>query len=236
MSAENINRSVRHVNRKLAISAIALALTTATALFWVGRDRKAIETAAAGPVLEFDRPVIEIDGEHHLGAALTVAVAAREELCASCHGRNGLPADRTVPIIWGQQSAYIRKQLSDYRNGDRDSQIMSSIAESLGEREIARIADHFADVEWPVRITASPLAAPDATVACKACHGAKLTGGTSAAGIAPRLAGQFSPYLLDTMTAFADGERQNSAQMSALMQSLSPAERKAMAEYLAAMP
>ena len=39
----------------------------------------------------------------------------------------------------------------------------------------------------------------------------------SASGIAPRLAGQMAPYLIDTMAAYADGERANSTQMSALM-------------------
>ena len=48
----------------------------------------------------------------------------------------------------------------------------------------------------------------------------------SASGIAPRLAGQMAPYLIDTMTAYADGERANSTQMSALMRSLPPADRK----------
>ena len=57
----------------------------------------------------------------------------------------------------------------------------------------------------------------------------------SASGIAPRLAGQMAPYLMDTMTAYADGERANSTQMSALMRSLPPADRKAVANYLAVL-
>jgi cytochrome c553 len=62
-----------------------------------------------------------------------------------------------------------------------------------------------------------------------------LAGGTGPAGVAPRLAGQFSPYLLDTMNAYANGERANSAAMSTLMQSLSPEDRKAVADYLASL-
>jgi cytochrome c553 len=51
-------------------------------------------------------------------AAVVVPVSAQEPVavevqrCASCHGRNGLPADRTVPSISGQQPAYTRKQLN----------------------------------------------------------------------------------------------------------------------------
>jgi len=56
-------------------------------------------------------------------------------------------------------------------------------------------------------------AAPVATEACKACHNADLTGGTSPSGIAPRLAGQNSAYLVDTIAAYATGERANSTVM-----------------------
>jgi cytochrome c553 len=141
-----------------------------------------------------------------------------------------------VPIIWGQQAAYIQKELNDYRNGDRESQIMSSIAESLSDAEVSEIAAYFGHAKWPARSGVSPAAtAPGAIATCKTCHNGSLTGGMSPAGVAPRLAGQASPYLLDTMNAYANGERANSAQMSALMQGLSAAERKAIADYLAAM-
>lgn len=163
------------------------------------------------------------------------SIETRLQLCASCHGRNGLPSDRTVPIIWGQQTAYLRKQLNDYRDGDRDSQIMSSIAESLSDGEISQIVTHFGDAKWPEQSTFPQPAAPAALATCKACHNASLTGGASPAGAAPRLAGQDSPYLNDTMTKYADGERANSSVMSELMKDLSPADRKAMADYLAAM-
>ncbi len=168
-------------------------------------------------------------------AASADAVETKMQLCASCHGRDGLPSDHTVPIIWGQQAAYMRKQLNDYRNGDRDSQIMSSIAESLSDDEVSKVAAHFGADKWPAQPKASAPAAPGAVATCQACHNPNLTGGASPAGVAPRLAGQSSPYLVDTMTAYANGERANSATMSALMQSLAPADRKAIADYLAAM-
>jgi cytochrome c553 len=167
-------------------------------------------------------------------------VQSKIALCSSCHGKNGLPSDHTVPIIRGQQRAYLRKQLIDYRNGDRSSEIMSSIAESLSEREIAQIADYIGGAKWPERSTASPPAAP-AEIApvgiatCKTCHNANLTGGMSPAGASPRLAGQLPPYLVAAMTAYADGERGNSSQMSALMQSLSATDRQAIADYLGAL-
>ena len=163
------------------------------------------------------------------------SIETRLQLCASCHGRNGLPSDRTVPIIWGQQTAYLNKQLNDYRDGDRDSQIMSSIAESLSAGEISQIVTHFGDAKWPQQPNLPQPAAPAGLATCKACHNASLTGGASPAGVAPRLAGQDSSYLNDTMTKYADGERANSSVMSELMKTLSPADRKAIADDLAAM-
>ena len=169
------------------------------------------------------------------GVASADAVPTKALLCASCHGAHGLPSDPSVPIIWGQQSAYILKQLNDYRNGDRNNQIMSSIAESLSEGDVAQMAAYFSNAKWPAG-AASPLpAAPQAMATCQACHHPNLGGGVSPSGVAPRLAGQFSPYLIDTMTAYTDGERANSTVMPALMQSLTPADRKAIAGYLAAM-
>jgi cytochrome c553 len=157
------------------------------------------------------------------------------QLCASCHGANGLPSDQTVPIIWGQQPAYIRKQLSDYKNDDRDSQIMSSIAESLSDADVSRIAAYFGDAAWPTEPKASLTAVPALIATCKTCHGANLTGAASPAGMAPRLAGQNALYLIDTMAAYANGERTNSPLMASLMQALTTADRKAIAGYLAAM-
>jgi cytochrome c553 len=159
-------------------------------------------------------------------------IAATVQLCASCHGREGRPADPSVPIISGQQPGYIRKQLMDYRSGDRDSEIMSSIAQSLSERQIAQIADYFGAAAWPRDPAAAPAVTPAAVLACQACHNRDLKG---AAG-APRLAGQSAPYIVETMTAFASGERANNPQMSALMRSLSPADRNVIADYLARLP
>ncbi|HXC92150.1 MAG TPA: c-type cytochrome [Stellaceae bacterium] len=169
------------------------------------------------------------------GAAPPDSIATKEQLCASCHGVRGLPSDATVPIVWGQQPAYLKKQLDDYKNDDRDSQIMSSIAESLSDAEVSRIAADFGGEPWPAEPKASLPAAPAAIATCKMCHGASLTGAAGPAGTAPRLAGQDPLYLIDTMTAYANGERANSPLMASLMHNLSITDRKAIAEYLAAM-
>ena len=58
-------------------------------------------------------------------------------------------------------------------------------------------------------------------------------GGPSPEGVAPRLAGQFAEYLDYEMGAFAREERSNKKTMTSTMKALSPAERTALAHWLA---
>src|SRR5262249_56248067 len=73
------------------------------------------------------------------GAALMLAAVAApanaaDELearllsCNVCHGQNGKPVSAIIPTIWGQTTAYLVKQLHDYRTEDRHNAIMSPIA------------------------------------------------------------------------------------------------------------
>ncbi len=175
------------------------------------------------------------------GVALPIFARAAETLestvatCWSCHGAAGLPSDSTIPIIWGQSAAYIEKQLRDYRSGERSSQIMSSMSESVRRDDLARAADMIAKMPWPQSSSTMREAAPDLIASCQACHGADLMGAVSVEGVAPRLAGQFANYLSDQMSAFARNERSNSKAMTSLMQSLSEAERAEIAKYLASL-
>ena len=91
--------------------------------------------------------------------------------CWSCHGAEGLPHDPTVPIIQGQQAKYLEKQLRDFREGDREDQIMSSMAESIPFKDLARAAELIAAKTWPARpVEGAPAAEPGVVATCKACH------------------------------------------------------------------
>ncbi len=160
----------------------------------------------------------------------------KTEVCASCHGADGLSKDPTIPIIQGQSAAYIEKQLRDYKNGDRDSQIMSSMAESLRDAEIPQVAADLASRPWPIAQAAtSSEPIPDAIATCQTCHGVALTGGNVNGDIAPRIAGQHDLYLSETIASFADGTRSNSAIMTSIAQALSSDERDRVARYVAAL-
>ena len=42
------------------------------------------------------------------------SIAEKVEVCAGCHGQDGKPIDKTIPVIWGQQLGYIYIQLRDF--------------------------------------------------------------------------------------------------------------------------
>src|SRR5580704_10344087 len=77
-------------------------------------------------------------------------IEAKLQVCFTCHGQNGVPLDpKTMPIIWGQQTNFLVKQLHDYRAGDRDSPIMASMAKTLTQEELRPAAAYLTSKTWP---------------------------------------------------------------------------------------
>ena len=177
-------------------------------------------------------------------AALGFAVAAgpgcasdeievKAQMCAACHGQNGIPTDsKTIPIIAGQQQSYLVKQLHDYRSGDRDNPIMSPIAKSLAQDDLRKIAAYFAAKSWPAQAgTGASAPQPEGIAQCRPCHQPNFEGGPPA----PRLAGLSYEYLVAVMRSFAADERTNDGDMPKFMRALTDSERDAMARYLSAL-
>jgi cytochrome c553 len=181
-----------------------------------------------------------------LAVALVLNSAARAagnveetaQVCAGCHGENGVPIDKTTPIIWGQNEGYIYLQLRDFKKGARKSDIMGPVAETLEKDDMMALAAYFNKKKWPDLQQPSAPAAVAATAAqsinsigCKGCHLDQFQGdGTTA-----RLAGQQREYLQNTMLAFRDRTRGNNPGMSDLMNAASPDALKAVAQYLAGL-
>jgi cytochrome c553 len=162
-------------------------------------------------------------------------IDAKVQVCAACHGQNGVPTDpKTMPIIWGQQQSYLVKQLHDYRSGDRDNPIMSLIAKGIDQQDLRKIAAYFAAKNWPAPpapAAAAAAAPPQGIAQCQACHQPNFEGGMPA----PRLAGLSYEYLVAAMRNFADGQRTNNLDMPKFMHALTESDRDAMARYLSAL-
>jgi cytochrome c553 len=196
---------------------------------------KRIASAATMP-----RPVLGI------AAALATALAAcsagaqsidqKAQLCAACHGANGVPTQKTTPVIWGQQLGYLYVQLRDFNSGARKNDLMSPIAAGLQHDDMMALGQYFSEKPWPdlqqpraaAAVAQRALAAATAVV-CTSCH----QEGYKGEGTQPRLAGQYKEYLQQTMLDFRGGKRANNPGMSDLMKSISPNDIAALAEYLA---
>ena len=159
-------------------------------------------------------------------------IEAKAQLCAACHGENGVPIDpKTIPIIWGQQQSYLVKQLHDYRSGDRDNPTMSSIAKGLAQDDLRKIAAYFA-AKAGRRKTRPPLPRRRPTESPSASHAISPISRAAAGAAAGRAQLRI---LVQRCAAFAAGERTNNGDMPKFMQALTDSERDAMARYPSAL-
>jgi cytochrome c553 len=170
--------------------------------------------------------------------AIAQSIAEKVEVCAGCHGRDGKPIDKTIPIIWGQQTGYIYIQLRDFKRGDRKNETMQPIAASFEKEDMLAIAEYFSKKPWPD--LGQPLAPKDVSeravsaehsVGCTGCHLDHFQGD----GTVPRLAGQSREYLTKTIADFRTRARSNNPGMTDLMLATPPDDLAALSEYLAGL-
>ncbi len=138
-------------------------------------------------------------------AAYAESVEEKAVLCDACHGLKGIPEDKSIPIIWGQNAGYLYLQFRDFQKGARTDERMSAVAKNVVKEDALALAEFFAAKPWPS--TGAPAASKadaDAakvaikSVVCTSCHLEEFQGDLSV----PRLAGQQRDYLLKTMTDF----------------------------------
>jgi cytochrome c553 len=171
-------------------------------------------------------------------AANAQSIEQKAQACAACHGDNGIPADKSWPVIWGQYQGYLYLQLRDFKSGTRKSDIMGPAVQDLSRDDMLAVALHFSQKAWPDlrqpradAATAARAAQTNTSVGCTGCHQAGYKG----EGTQPRLAGQSADYLAKAMLEFRTRARGNNPGMSALMDATSEDDLKAMAAYLAGL-
>jgi cytochrome c553 len=167
-------------------------------------------------------------------------IEEKAQVCAACHGENGVPTEQSVPVpvIWGQNLGYLFFQLRDFKSGTRKDQLMSQITETLERNDLMALAQYFSKKPWPKLPQPHPSAdvaalaqRANASVVCTSCHQDGFIG----EGTQPRLAGQVRGYLEKTMTDFRSGARGNNPGMTDLMKAITPADTAALAAWLGGM-
>jgi cytochrome c553 len=166
------------------------------------------------------------------------SIEEKAQVCAACHGADGKPADKTIPIIWGQQAGYIYIELRDFKRGDRKNDIMQPIASTMERDDMQALAEYFSKKPWPdlgqpraSKEISDRASGANRSVGCTGCHLDHFQGD----GTVPRLAGQSNEYLSKTMADFRTRARGNNPGMSDLMLATSPDDLAALAEYLSAL-
>ena len=79
----------------------------------------------------------------HIFAADVAAGKAKAQICASCHGANGISNVPTYPNLAGQKAAYTEKQLKAFRDATRTDPTMNAMAKPLTDADIANLAAYF---------------------------------------------------------------------------------------------
>jgi cytochrome c553 len=166
------------------------------------------------------------------------SIEEKTQVCAGCHGQNGKPVDKAIPIIWGQQQGYLYIQLRDFKRGDRKNDIMQPIVSSMERADMLAIAEYFSKKPWPdlgqpraPKEVANRALRANASVGCTGCHLDQFQGD----GTVPRLAGVSREYLTKTISDFRSRARGNNPGMSDLMLATAPDDLAALTEYLAGL-
>jgi cytochrome c553 len=178
-----------------------------------------------------------------LAASLWAGAAAQSvdekaQVCAGCHGDNGIPQQNAWPVIWGQQQGYLYLQLRDFKSGARKNDIMSPIAQSLERADMQALALYFSQKPWPnlqqPRAPADVAAraqVPINAIVCTSCHQSGFLGDSTQ----PRLAGQTKQSLQQSMLDFRNKSRGNNPGMTDLMLAISEQDIADIAAYLAGL-
>ena len=169
--------------------------------------------------------------------------------CVACHGVDGSGnAQARYPALSSMPSAYIVKQLEDFKSGTRNNTTMREIAAGMSAQEMLVAANYYAALPRPKgkTVQASPadfergarLAVNGAwdrdLPPCFKCHGVN---GTGIAPYFPPLAGQHAGYIVQQLQDWRAGKRKNDAigLMKVVADRLNDEDIRALGEYLSSL-
>jgi len=165
-------------------------------------------------------------------------------VCAACHGADGNSGTPAYPKLAQQHPEYLVKQLQEFKSDKRNNAVMKGFASALSDEDMKNIA------YWVTTKKAKPGFAKDKELvtlgeriyrggiadrqvpACAGCHSPNGAGIPSQY---PRLSGQHADYAIAQLTAFRDGGRKNSLQMTQVAAKLNDREIRAVADYIAGL-
>lgn len=214
------------------IAHLLIAAVAATSVAAFAQEAKPEPAAHAAAPAKAAKPDLQ-KGEASFGA-----------VCAACHGADGNSGTPMYPKLAQQHPEYLVKQLQEFKSDKRNNAIMKGFASMLSDDDMKNVA------YWVTAKAAKPGFAKDKELvtlgeriyrggiadrqvpACAGCHS------PNGAGIPaqyPRLSGQHAEYAVTQLTAFRDGVRKNSLQMTQVAAKMNDREIKAVADYIAGL-
>jgi cytochrome c553 len=170
-------------------------------------------------------------------AADVAAGKEKAELCAGCHGDNGVSQTENIPSLAAQPDQFIQWQLVYFRAGTRKNEQMQPIIEQINNEDIRNLGAYFSQLAPPKAPSDDnpDLSKKGAQAAagrrCASCHTDSFAGTKAVA----RVAGQREEYLLKALHDYKSGARSGGGQavMADVAYPLSEEEIEALAHYLA---
>ncbi|MCP9481467.1 cytochrome c4 [Shimia sp. CNT1-13L.2] len=169
-----------------------------------------------------------------------------EDRCSHCHGDDGQASSRFYPRLAAQNRVYLAKQLRNFRDGSRASDVMNDMAVDLSDAQIEALAAFFSTQPVKahrVRTSKKSLEAVGAYIyhegneytqipPCSDCHGETAAGDE----VLPRLAGQHRHYMVEQLQAFGERTRTNdNAIMHSIASKLTELEINAVSLYVSGL-
>ena len=224
---------------KLIAFFLIAATAAASSSFALAADAAAPAAGpASAPAMHAAAPVAKVKPDLAKGETTFAAI------CAACHGADGNSATPAFPKLAQQHPEYLVKQLQEFKSDKRVNPIMKGFATMLSDEDMKNVA------YWLAAKKAKPGTATEKSLvllgeriyrggiadrqvaACAGCHSPNGAGIPSQF---PRISGQHADYAVAQLTAFRDGVRKNSLQMSQVAAKLNDREIKAVADYIAGL-
>lgn len=175
---------------------------------------------------------------------LVKGAAISTQICVACHTADGSRGSPANPILQGQHTEYLVKQLVEFKSGKRANAIMKGFASTLSEDDMKNVAAFYASksakpgfaknkdtVALGEKIYRGGIA--DRQIpACAGCHS------PNGAGLPiqyPRVGSQHGDYVEAQLTAFRAGTRANNTSMMLIAAKMNDKEIKAVSDYIAGL-
>jgi cytochrome c553 len=218
---------------KLIAQLLLAASAVATPLFVLAADAAPAPAAHSEAVVAKAVKPDLVKGEASYGA-----------VCAACHGVDGNSGTPAYPKLAQQHPEYLVKQLQEFKSDKRNNAIMKGFASTLSDEDMKNIAfwvtskkakTGYASDKSMVTLGERIYRGGIADRQVPACAGCHSPNGAGIPAQYPRLSGQHADYAIAQLTAFRDGVRKNSLQMTQVAAKMNDREIKAVSDYVAGL-